>query len=88
MPVNVYCAYILQDKEKNWLFLYVDDMVGIANTKETNDKFVEKLAAKYKIMVIGEPYMLLKMHITSQIWNHTIWLSQTHYIHQILMSSI
>lgn len=28
------------------IIVWVDDMVGIANTKETNDKFVEKLAAK------------------------------------------
>jgi hypothetical protein len=39
-------------------------MVDIANTKDTNDKFVEKLAEKYKIKVIGELYMVLKMHIT------------------------
>lgn len=38
-------------------------MVGIANTKETNDKAVKKLAEKYKIKVIGEPNMLLRMHI-------------------------
>ena len=30
---------------------WVDDMVGIASTKETNDKVTEKLAAKYKIKV-------------------------------------
>ena len=47
-------------------------MVGVANTKETNDKFVEKLAAKYKIKVIGELYMLLGMHITPDYENHTI----------------
>jgi len=54
-------------KKKSTIVIWVDDRVGIADTKETNDKFVEKLAAKYKIKVIGEPYMLLKMHITSQI---------------------
>jgi hypothetical protein len=53
-------------------------MVGIANTKETNDKFVEKLAAKYKGKVIDEPHMLLEMHITRE----------THYFYQILTSSI
>jgi CO dehydrogenase/acetyl-CoA synthase epsilon subunit len=52
-------------------------MVGSANTKETNNKVVEKLAAKYKIKVIGEP------NITHNYENHTIQLSQTHYIHQI-----
>jgi hypothetical protein len=60
-------------------------MVGIANTKETNEKSVEKLAAKYKVKVIGELYMLLEMHITRDC---TIRLSQTHYFHQILTSSI
>ena len=53
-------------------------MVGSANTKKTNNKVVEKLAAKYKIKVIGEP------NITHNYENHTIQLSQTHYIHQIL----
>jgi hypothetical protein len=45
---------------------------------------VEKLAAKYKIKVIGKPNMSLGMHITHGYKNHTIRLSQTHYIHQIL----
>jgi hypothetical protein len=30
------------------IVIWVDDMVGIVNTKETNDKFVEKLAASKK----------------------------------------
>ena len=59
-------------------------MVGIANTKETNDKVVEESAAEYKIKVIDEPNILLGMHITHNYENHTIRLSQTHYIHQIL----
>jgi len=70
------------------IVVWVDVMVGIANTKETNDKFVEKLAAKYKIKVIGEQYMLLIMYITPNYKNHTIQLSQSHYIRQILMSSV
>ena len=59
-------------------------MVGITNTKETNNKAVEKLAAKYKIKVIGEPNMLLGMHITCDYENHIIRLSQAHYIKQML----
>ena len=59
-------------------------MVGMANTKDTNDKVVEKLAVKYKIKVIGEPNILLGIHITRDYGNHTIRLLQTHYIHQIL----
>ena len=86
---SVHCTCILQDKE-NFLIIvvWVDDMVGVANTKETNEKFAEKLAAKYKIKVIGEQYMLLGMHITPDYENHTIWLLQTRYIRQILMSSV
>ena len=83
---SVYCAYILRDEEKkSTIVIWVDDMVGIADTKETNDKFVEKLAAKYKIKVIGEPSKCTSLR---EYENHTIRLSQTHYIHQILMSSI
>jgi hypothetical protein len=73
---SVYCAYILRDEEKiSIIVVWVD---GIANTKETNDKVVEKLAAKYKIKVIGELNPLLGMHITRDYENHTIRLSQTH----------
>jgi len=43
-------------------------MVGIAKTKETNDKVVNKLAAKYKIKVIGKPIVLLGRH---NYENHT-----------------
>ena len=60
----------------------------MANTKGTDGKVTKKLAAKYKIKVIGEQYMLLIMHITPDYGNHTIQLSQAHYIHQILMSSV
>jgi hypothetical protein len=60
---SVHCACILRGEERI-IVVWVDDMVSVANTKETNDKFVEKLAAKYKIKVIGELYMLLGMHIT------------------------
>ena len=46
---SIYCAHILQDKEKILIIVgWVDDMLGITITKETNDKVVEKLAAKYK----------------------------------------
>ena len=34
--------------------------------------------------MIGELNILLGMHITHDYENHTIQLSQTHYIHQIL----
>ena len=82
---SIYCAYILWDEEKiSIIVVWVDDMVGIVNTTETNDKVVEKLAAKYKIKVIGEPNILLGMHITHDYENHTIRFSQTHYIHQML----
>jgi len=62
------------------IVIWGDVMVGIVNTKETNDKFMEKLPAKYKIKVIGEQYMLLIIHITPNNKNHTIQLSQAHYI--------
>jgi hypothetical protein len=62
----------------------VDAMVGIVIAKETNYKVVEELAAKYKMGVIGEPYILLEMHITCEYKSHTIQLSQSNYIHQIL----
>ena len=50
---SIYCADILRDEEQNSIIVvWVDDMVRIANTKETNDKVVKKLAVKYKIKVI------------------------------------
>jgi hypothetical protein len=53
-------------KEKILIIVgWVDDMVGIANTKETNNKVVDKLAAKYKIKVIGKLNILLRVHIAT-----------------------
>src|ERR1700683_1379257 len=82
------CLQFGDEEEFSIIIVWADDMVGVANTKKTNNKFVEKLAAKNKIKVIGEQYMLLIMHITPDYENHTIQLSQAHYIHQILMSSV
>ena len=39
-------------------------MVGITNTKGTDGKVTKKLAAKYKIKVIGKRNIPLRMHIT------------------------
>ena len=76
---SIYCAYILQDERKFSIIVgWVDDMVGIANNKETNNKVVDKLAAKYKIKVIGKTNILLGMHIAHDYENHTIQLSKTH----------
>ena len=46
--------------------VWVDDMVGIANTKGTDGKVTKKLAAKYKIKVIGKRNIPLGMHITRE----------------------
>jgi hypothetical protein len=46
--------------------IWVDDMVGIVNTKETDSKFVQKLTGKYKIKVIGKLNIPLGMHITHE----------------------
>jgi len=40
---SVYCAYNLRDEEEfSIIVVWGDVMVGIVNTKETNDKFVEQ----------------------------------------------
>jgi hypothetical protein len=54
--------------------IWVDDMVGIVNTKETDSKFVQKLTGKYKIKVIGKlniPECTSPMS-SSNYKNHTI----------------
>ena len=39
-------AFCRIKKEFSIIVIWVDDMDGVAKIKETNDKFVEKLAAK------------------------------------------
>jgi hypothetical protein len=57
----------LRDEERISIsVVWVDDIVGIVNTKETNSKFVQKLTAKYKIKVIGKLNIPLGMHITHE----------------------
>jgi hypothetical protein len=68
---SIYCAFCETKGKFSIIVGWVDDMVGIANTKETNDEVVDKLAAKYKIKEIAELNILLRMHITRDYENHT-----------------
>jgi hypothetical protein len=58
--------YFARLKKKSISIVWVDDMVGIANTKGTDGKVTKKLAAKYKIKEIGERNIPLGMHITRE----------------------
>jgi hypothetical protein len=49
-----------------------------------NEKVINLIKSKYTVTVIGEPTLLLGMHITRDRKNRTITLSQSRYIRKIL----
>jgi hypothetical protein len=80
-----YCTYI-QRKGDAFIILvvWVDDIITAVNSKAQIDHTEAELKSKYTVKVIGEPTMLLGMHITRDHAKQTIQLLQTHYIRQML----
>ena len=59
-----YCAYIKRlDDDISILIVYVDDANAFAEKKSTNDKLVRQLRERYELTVIGEPKLMLRIHI-------------------------
>ena len=60
-----YCTYIWHEGEAFIiLVVWVDDIITAANSKAQIDCTEAELKSKYTVKVIGEPTMLLGMHIT------------------------
>jgi hypothetical protein len=80
-----YCCYIRRyDGHFSMLLLWVDDILGFANSNLEKDRVCAEIGKKFKITVIGRPNMLLGMKITQNEKDRTITLSQTHYIDSLL----
>jgi transposase InsO family protein len=80
-----YCAY-LKREENNFsiVIVWVDDILAIANDPKVNDEIEQALKTKYQIKVIGEPTLLLGIHIIRDREKGIIKLSQRHYIERLL----
>src|SRR5579859_4810537 len=80
-----YCAYLKEEGNKfSIVIVWVDDILAIASDSKVNDEVEEALKSKYKIKVIGEPTLLLGIHIDRDREKGTIKLSQKHYIERLL----
>jgi len=58
--------YFARLRKKLISVVWVDDMVGIVNTKGTDGEVMKKFTAKYEIKVFGERNIPLGMHITHE----------------------
>jgi hypothetical protein len=80
-----YGVYYLRSGDKfSIALIWVDDITAFGDSVTTNNELVEKLKKKYEVKVIGEPTLLLGIHITQDRPNRTITLSQKRYITKIL----
>ena len=80
-----YCAYIRRlEDDISILIVYVDDANAFAEKKSTNDELVQQLQKRYEITVLGEPKLLLGIHVERDRKNRTITLSQNRYIRKML----
>ena len=80
-----YCTYIrILEDDISILIVYVDDANAFAKKKSTNDELVKQLKRHYEITVMGEPTLLLGIHIERDWKNRTLTLSQNRYIRKIL----
>ena len=80
-----YCAYVYRSGNKfSIVLIWVDDITAFADSPATNQELVEKLKGKYEVKVIGEPTLLLGIHIKRDRDRHMVTLSQKRYILKIL----
>ena len=64
--------------------IFVDDITLAGTSPAANDKIVEELKTHFKLRDLGPTKSLLGIHITHDIPNRTIYLSQRQYIVNIL----
>jgi Reverse transcriptase (RNA-dependent DNA polymerase) len=66
------------------VLVWVDDITIFGDTAATNEELVKKLQKKYDVKVIGEPTLLLGIHIERDREKRAVTLSQKRYITKIL----
>ena len=80
-----YCAYVLRTSDDmSILIVWVDDINMFAKKRSTNEELIKRLKEKYEITVLGEPTLLLGIHIQRDRKNRSITLSQAQYVRKIL----
>jgi Reverse transcriptase (RNA-dependent DNA polymerase) len=66
------------------VLVWVNDITIFGDSTATNNELVEKLKKKYDVKVLGEPTLLLVIHIKQDRENRIITLSQKRYITKTL----
>ena len=66
----------LQDKDKIIVPIFVDDITLAGTSPAANDKVIDELKSHFKLRDLGPTDFLLGIHITHDIANHMISLSQ------------
>jgi hypothetical protein len=64
--------------------IFIDDITLAGTSNSAIDKVVEDLKSHFKIRDLGLTQFLLGIHITHDLPNHTISLSQRQYIINVL----
>jgi hypothetical protein len=81
-----YCTYHIVTKDDfSTIPVWVDNITAFALSPQTNEKMIKKLKEKYEVKVIGEPSMLLGIHVQRNRKQRMITLSQSRYIQKILV---
>jgi len=79
------CCYLRRVKDKfEILFVWVDDIVSMANNKSRNNLVEKEIGGRFKIKSLSRPTLLLGMHITHDPLQNRIRISQTSYINSLL----
>lgn len=79
------CVYVKKNKDGIIILgVYVDDFFVMASNKEIMMKFIEEIKQKFDIKDLGEPNVILGIHVTRSRKEKTISIDQEGYIQELL----
>ena len=80
-----WCVYRRNSPTGTTIFVvHVDDIISAASSPEENERFRDFLKTKWEISELGEPKYALGIAISRDLDNHSVSLSQTSKIDQIV----
>ena len=80
-----WCVYRRNSPTGTTIFVvHVDDIISAASSPEENERFRDFLKTKWEISELGEPKYALGIAISRNLDNHSVSLSQTSKIDQIV----
>ena len=80
-----WCVYRRNSPTRTTIFVvHVDDIISATSSPEENERFRDFLKTKWEISELGEPKYALGIAISHDLDNHSISLSQTSKIDQII----